>query len=188
MVPMAAGRATLSLLGVEPADAVGLNAFDLVSEIPEAIEHLKRGLAGETFAGLIELSSLGIWIESRYSPILDTDGKVIGMSGVATDVSDRMKGNLARQESDAKSRLVAVVNHEVRTPLNSILGFTELLLNEKVGPLTDKQRRYATNVDAAGRHLLALVNDSLDLSRIAAGKMDMEIYALELTPILDQAG
>jgi signal transduction histidine kinase len=106
---------------------------------------------------------------------------------MATDVSDRVKGNLAREESDAKSRLVAVVNHEVRTPLNSILGFTELLLNEGAGPLTDKQRRYATNVEAAGRHLLALVNDSLDLSRIAAGRMDMEIFDLELAPILDQA-
>jgi len=187
VVTLAAGRATRSLLGVAPAAAIGLNAFDLLKDVPEAIESIERGLAGESFSGLIELSSLGIWIESRYSPILDSEGKVIGMSGVATDVSDRVKGNLAREESDAKSRLVAVVNHEVRTPLNSILGFTELLLNERAGPLTDKQRRYASNVDAAGRHLLALVNDSLDLSRIAAGKMDMEIFDLDVTPILDQA-
>jgi signal transduction histidine kinase len=75
----------------------------------------------------------------------------------------------------------------VRTPLNSILGFTELLLSERAGMLNDKQKRYATNVEAAGRHLLALVNDSLDLSRIAAGKMDMEIFELELTPILNAA-
>jgi PAS domain S-box-containing protein len=187
VVTLAAGRATLRLLGVEPAVAIGLNAFDLVADNPEALDHLKRGLAGETFDGVIELPALGIWVESRYSPILDPEGRVIGMSGMATDVSDRVKGNQAREESDAKSRLVAVVNHEVRTPLNSILGFTELLLNERAGPLTDKQRRYASNVDAAGRHLLALVNDSLDLSRIAAGRMDMEIFELELAPILDQA-
>lgn len=187
VVTLAAGRATLSLLGVEPAVAVGLNAFDLVADIPEALEHLKRGLAGETFDGIIELTSLGISVESRYSPILDPAGKVIGMTGMATDVSDRVKGNQAREESDAKSRLVAVVNHEVRTPLNSILGFTELLLNEGAGPLNGKQKRYAGNVDAAGRHLLALINDSLDLSRIAAGKMDMEIVELELAPLIDQA-
>jgi PAS domain S-box-containing protein len=187
VVTLAAGRATRSLLGVEPEVAVGLNAFDLVADLPEALEHLKRGLAGETFNGIVELSGLGIWIETRYAPILDADGKVLGMTGMATDISDRVKGNQAREESDAKSRLVAVVNHEVRTPLNSILGFTELLLNEGAGPLTDKQRRYAVNVEAAGRHLLALVNDSLDLSRIAAGKMDMEIFDLELAPIIDMA-
>ncbi|HEY8813111.1 MAG TPA: PAS domain S-box protein [Candidatus Dormibacteraeota bacterium] len=187
VVTLAAGRATISLLGVEPGAALGLNAFDLLNDVPEALEHLKRGLAGESFAGTVELASLGIWIESRYSPILDADGRVLGMTGMAIDISDRVKGNQAREESDAKSRLVAVVNHEVRTPLNSILGFTELLLNEGAGPLTDKQKRYAINVEAAGRHLLALVNDSLDLSRIAAGKMDMEIFDLELAPIVDQA-
>jgi PAS domain S-box-containing protein len=186
-ITLAEGRATRSLLGVEPSAAIGLNIFDLMKENPEALEHLKRGFAGEAFAGVIELPTLGIWLESRYSPIFDADGKVVGVAGIATDISDRVKGIAAQEESDAKSRLVAVVNHEVRTPLNSILGFTELLLNERAGLLNDKQRRYATNVEAAGRHLLALVNDSLDLSRIAAGRMDMEIFDLELAPILDAA-
>jgi PAS domain S-box-containing protein len=187
VITLAEGRATKSLLGVEPGAAIGLNAFELMKDVPEAIEHLKRGLAGETFAGVIELSALGIWVESRYTPTLDPDGKVIGMTGVATDISDRVRGAQAREESDAKTRLVAVVNHELRTPLNSILGFTELLLNERVGTLNDKQHRYASNVESAGRHLLALINDSLDLSRIAAGKMDLEIFELELAPLLDQA-
>jgi PAS domain S-box-containing protein len=187
LITLAEGRSTRSLLGVEPSAAVGLNIFELMKDNPEALAHLKRGLGGESFAGVIELPTQGIWIESRYSPIIDAAGKVTGIVGIATDITDRVKGIAAQEESDAKSRLVAVVNHEVRTPLNSILGFTELLLNERAGELNDKQKRYATNVEAAGRHLLALVNDSLDLSRIAAGKMDMEIFELELTPILDAA-
>ena len=166
---------------------MGANIFDLLTEIPEAVDHFRRGLAGESFAGPVHLAALGIWLEARYDPIRDGAGNVIGMAGLATDISDRVKGAAAREESDAKSRLVAVVNHEVRTPLNSILGFTELLLAEGAGPLNEKQKRYAGNVEAAGRHLLALVNDSLDLSRIAAGKMDMEIVELELAPLLDQA-
>jgi PAS domain S-box-containing protein len=185
-ITLAEGRA-IALMGVQPGSVVGANVFDLVSDIPEAVEHLNRGLAGESFAGPIHLPALGIWLEARYDPIRDGAGKVIGLAGLATDISDRVKGAVAQEESDAKSRLVAVVNHEVRTPLNSILGFTELLLAEGAGPLNDKQRRYAVNVEAAGRHLLALVNDSLDLSRIAAGKMDMEIFELELAPILDMA-
>ena len=185
-VTLAEGRA-IAFLGPERGSAVGANIFDLVAEIPEAVDHFRRGLEGECFAGQIHLSTLGIWLEARYDPIRDRAGKVIGMAGLATDISDRVKGAVAREESDAKSRLVAVVNHEVRTPLNSILGFTELLLNEATGPLNEKQKRYASNVEAAGRHLLALINDSLDLSRIAAGKMDMEIVELELAPLLDQA-
>ena len=187
VITLAEGRATLGLLGVEPSAAIGLNIREVMKNSPEALDHIRRGMAGETFAGIIELPTLGIWVEARYAPTLAADGTVIGMTGIATDISDRVKGQLARDESDAKSRLVAVVNHEVRTPLNSILGFTELLLSDRVGPLNEKQRRYASNVEAAGRHLLALVNDSLDLSRIAAGKMDMEIFELELAPILDQA-
>ena len=148
---------------------------------------MRRGLAGESFAGPIRIEALDLWLEARYNPNCDAQGKVVGMAGLATDVSDRVKGAAAREESDAKSRLVAVVNHEVRTPLNSILGFTELLMNERAGPLNEKQMRYAGNVDAAGRHLLALINDSLDLSRMAAGKMDLEIVDLELAPILDLA-
>ncbi len=185
-VTLAEGRA-ISFLGLERGSAVGANVFDLVGEIPEAVDHFRRGLAGESFAGPIHVPALGVWLEAHYDPIRDTAGNVIGMAGLATDISDRVKGAAAREESDAKSRLVAVVNHEIRTPLNSILGFTELLLNERAGLLNEKQKRYATNVEAAGRHLLALVNDSLDLSRIAAGKMDMEIFELELAPILDQA-
>jgi protein-histidine pros-kinase len=185
-VTVAEGRA-IALMGVEPSSVIGTNVFDIVAGIPEAVEHLKRGLAGESFAGPIELPAHGLWLEARYDPIRDATGAVIGMAGLATDISDQVKGAVAREESEAKSRLVAVVNHEVRTPLNSILGFTELLLNEGAGPLNEKQRRYAANVEAAGRHLLALVNDSLDLSRIAAGKMEMEIVELELAPILEQA-
>ena len=186
-IARAEGRASVGLLGVESGAAVGLNIYEVMKDSPESLEHLRRGFAGESFSGIIELASLGVWVEARYTPTLDADGRVIGMTGIAADISDRIKGDQAREESDAKSRLVAVVNHEVRTPLNSILGFTELLLSDRVGSLNDKQRRYAGNVEAAGRHLLALVNDSLDLSRIAAGKMDMEIVELELAPILDQA-
>ena len=184
---LAEGSATAGLLGVDSATAVGLSAFDLMKDVPEALDHLKRGLAGETFAGTIDLPALGAYLEARYRPTLDPQGKVIGMTGMAIDVSDRVKGAEAREESDAKSRLVAVVNHELRTPLTSILGFTELLLSGAGGTLSDKQTRYATNVDSAGRHLLALINDSLDLSRIAAGKIDLEICELNLVPLLEEA-
>ena len=185
-VTLAEGRA-IGLLGVGGGLAVGTNVFEVLAGIPEAVEHVRRGLAGESFTGAIRLEGPDLWLETSYDPIRDGAGQVIGMVALATDISDRVRGEAARQESDAKSRLVAIVNHEVRTPLNSILGFAELLKLERVGPLNEKQLRYVNNVEAAGRHLLALVNDSLDLSKMAAGKMDLEIATLAVAAIVEEA-
>lgn len=177
----------LGLVGATAANLVGTNVLDVVRNAPVALEHVKRSLAGEGFSGPIDLPTLNLWLEANYRPIRDETGTVEGVSGMAVDISDRIRGESARRESEAKSRLVAIVNHEIRTPLNSILGFAELLRLERVGSLNEKQLRYVGNVESAGRHLLALINDSLDLSKIGAGKMDMEISDLELAPILDQA-
>jgi PAS domain S-box-containing protein len=185
-VKLAEGRA-LALLGVGAALAIGSNVFEVLADIPEAIEHVRRGLAGESFVGTIRLDAIDLCLEASYDPIRNDASEVIGMVALATDVSDRIRGEAARKDSEAKSRLVAIVNHEVRTPLNSILGFAGLLTEERVGPLNTKQRRYVENVESAGRHLLALVNDSLDLSKMAAGKMNLEITRLSVALIVEEA-
>ncbi len=183
-ITLAEGRPST---GLTIGAAVGGNAFDLLRDIPEAMEHVRRGLAGESFIGQIDLPAHDLWLKVRYAPIRDASDRVIGISGMAADISDRVRGQAARQESDAKSQLVAVVNHEIRTPLNSILGFAELLQQPRTGPLNEKQTRYLSNVDSAGRHLLALVNDLLDLSKIGAGEMGLELVDLNLAEIIEQA-
>ncbi|MDB4969447.1 MAG: hybrid sensor histidine kinase/response regulator [Myxococcales bacterium] len=75
--------------------------------------------------------------------------------------------------SRAKSDFLAMMSHELRTPLNSIIGFSEVLLDGKFGSLTDKQSRYLGNVLQSGRHLLGLINDLLDLSKIEAGRLEV---------------
>ena len=72
-----------------------------------------------------------------------------------------------------KSEFLATMSHELRTPLNSVIGFTELLVRQKPGPLTDKQERFLKHIDEAARHLLQLINDILDLSRIEAGRIEL---------------
>jgi PAS domain S-box-containing protein len=185
IVTLSEGRG-LEAFGLKPGEAVGTNVFETAKD-PVTLDHLRRTLAGESFAGPLYVAAFDVWLEVYYEPTRNAAGEVVGMLGMMIDVSDRVRGDAARQESDAKSRLVAIANHEVRTPLNSILGFTELLKAERVGPLNEKQMRYVTNVEMAGRHLLALVNDSLDLSKMAAGKMDLEIFDVDLAEIIDQA-
>jgi PAS domain S-box-containing protein len=79
----------------------------------------------------------------------------------------------AEQQSQFKSKFLASMSHELRTPLNAIIGFSELLEQELFGPLNEKQQEYIQHVSASGRHLLSLVNDILDLSKVEAGRMEL---------------
>ena len=77
--------------------------------------------------------------------------------------------------SRVKSQFLANMSHELRTPLNAIIGFSEMLQREAFGPLQPKQRRYVDNILNSGRHLLTLINDVLDLSKVEAGKMELKL-------------
>ena len=90
------------------------------------------------------------------------------------------------QASLAKSQFLANVSHDVRTPLNAILGYTSLLLRGVSGPLSASQRESLTRVDANGRHLLTLINEILDISRIEAGKMPVRFSSIKLKELLDE--
>jgi signal transduction histidine kinase len=79
------------------------------------------------------------------------------------------------------------MSHELRTPLNAVIGFSEVLLEEMFGGLNDKQTEYLQDILSSGRHLLSLINDILDLSKIEAGRMELELAAFELPPALENA-
>jgi signal transduction histidine kinase len=83
------------------------------------------------------------------------------------------------QANRLKSEFVATISHELRTPLNTIIGFAKFMLNEGAGPLTDMQRTDLSAIYSSGQHLLGLVNDILDLSKIEAGKVTLEKELLD---------
>jgi len=87
--------------------------------------------------------------------------------------------------SRTKSDFLANMSHELRTPLNSVIGFSEVLLDQMFGPINDKQQEYVTNILSSGRHLLSLINDILDLSKVESGKMELELSAFSLRDTLD---
>ena len=124
-------------------------------------------------------------VEISLSP-LETDEGVF-ISSAIRDVSERRQVERALQHaSRLKSEFLANMSHELRTPLNGIIGFSEFLVDEKPGPLNPKQKEYLNDVLGSGRHLLRLINDILDLSKVEAGRMELSIESFPLTQAIDE--
>jgi signal transduction histidine kinase len=102
------------------------------------------------------------------------------------DATEWRREEEIRRRVEAKSLLIATMNHEARTPLNAILGFTELLGSGRQGELNEGQRRYLANIDSAGRQLLSLVSDVLDLTRIEQGTMTLSPALLNAASVIDE--
>ena len=94
--------------------------------------------------------------------------------------------NELKRTARVKSEFLANMSHELRTPLNSINGFSEVLFDETFGPLNEKQRKYVSNVLSSGKHLLALINQILDMAKVEAGKMKLVLSVLPIKNILDE--
>ena len=111
------------------------------------------------------------------------------------EVSQRKKieANLVQEKQKAetanriKSEFLANMSHELRTPLNHIIGFTDLVASKKCGPLNSTQNEYLEDVLGSSKHLLSLINDILDLSKVEAGQMTLELNKIELEPFLQQS-
>jgi signal transduction histidine kinase len=84
-----------------------------------------------------------------------------------------------------KDNFLSSMSHELRTPLNAVLGFSEVLLDEMLGPLNDKQKQYCGEIYNSGSYLLLIINDLLDLSKIEAGKLELELQHSEVRPLLE---
>jgi PAS domain S-box-containing protein len=90
------------------------------------------------------------------------------------------------QASALKSQFLANMSHEFRTPLNAILGYTHMLLNNVTGQVTDPQRKSLTRIDSNARHLLALINDILDITRIEAGRMPLNATTFGIGELFEE--
>lgn len=119
-----------------------------------------------------------VWVIGQAVPERDADNNVVGYIGTITDITERkkiedLKAAVIRAETadKMKSAFLATMSHELRTPLNSIIGFTGILLQKLVGPLSEEQEKQLKMVQGSAQHLLALINDVLDISKIEAGQL-----------------
>ena len=105
-----------------------------------------------------------------------------------TEAELREAKDAAEQASRQKSEFLAKISHELRTPLNAILGFSEVMRMERFGEIrNDKYRGYVNDIHASGAHLLSLINDLLDLSKVEAGKLELNFTSVSLGEVIDQA-
>jgi signal transduction histidine kinase/ActR/RegA family two-component response regulator len=119
----------------------------------------------------------------------DLERKVLERTEQLEIVNQKLQHSNAdlKRADSLKSEFLANMSHELRTPLNAIIGFSELLLEKSFGSLNEDQRDHVADILSSGRHLLELINDILDLSKIEAGKMTLSVERFELGPVFEEA-
>ena len=121
------------------------------------------------------------WANVVVTALRDGTGRLRGFAKITRDVTERKRTEelmlRAKEEAERaskfKDQFLSTMSHELRTPLNAVLGFSDLLADERYGPLNDRQRRYVGHIHTGGKHLLKLISDILDLSKIEAGRMEL---------------
>ena len=121
------------------------------------------------------------WISAKGRVFRNAKGDPVRMMGTVADVTERKRAEeaivQAKEEAERaskfKDQFLSTMSHELRTPLNAILGFSELLTDKRYGEMNERQSRYVNHIHTSGKHLLKLISDILDLSKIEAGRMEI---------------
>ena len=146
-------------------------SWSLIGPVRHMDERLQQIASGD-FAGRVEI------------PNRDELGALAANLNRMSEELGRLYQQL-EAASRHKSEFLANMSHELRTPLNAIIGFSEVLLERMFGELNPKQEEYLQDIMTSGRHLLSLINDILDLSKVEAGRMELEPSAFDLPAALE---
>ena len=161
---------------------------------------VKRVLDGDTSSELVEnnvlLTKYGTKVpaEVRASPIRDDRNDVIGSVVVFNEISQckECEKSLMRAKAESesvrrtKNELLANMSHDLRIPLNSIIGFSDILLTESFGPLTKKQSKYVENISTSGKYMLSIINGILEVSKIEKGKISIKYDTFQVHEVFEE--
>jgi PAS domain S-box-containing protein len=133
-----------------------------------------------------------VWILARGLAVRDKAGRALRIAGSCTDITSARKNAEALRSatiqaeaaSRAKSEFLARMSHELRTPLNAIIGFSDMMDKAVLGPISARYRGYAGDIGRSGRHLLAIVSDILDISKIEAGRVELRPTPLDVSALI----
>ena len=188
----------LTLMGYQADEVVGHHhrIFCTPEQVGSAeyTDFWKRLRRGEVDNGeYLRIAKGGreVWIQATYNPIFDADGQPYKVMKFATDLSSRRKMeqdlrvaiDRAEDAVEARGNFLANMSHEIRTPMNAIIGFSETVLDSDLAP---EQRRHIQIVADAGRSLLRLLNEILDMAKLEKGVVELEMRDFSLADLCDQ--
>ncbi|MGZ5935781.1 MAG: PAS domain-containing sensor histidine kinase [Rhizomicrobium sp.] len=137
-----------------------------------------------------------IWISENARAVRDWAGQIVCYEGTVEDVTERHVSQLklraalaeAEEASRAKSAFLAAMSHELKTPLNAVLGFSEIIKDEMLGPITpNRYRNYAEDIHAGGTRLLTIVSDVLDVARLSGGAVALDTRPYSPNSLVEEA-
>ncbi len=144
---------------------------------------------GRAIGGISVLRREAGAFDDKEVALLNTfaDQAVIAIENVRLFNEIQDKNRQLEVANQHKSEFLANMSHELRTPLNAVIGFSEVLQQRMFGELTDKQGEYIDDIHASGKHLLSLINDILDLSKVEAGRMELDVTTFSVPMAIDNA-
>ena len=184
-----ANKAALEYMHLDLEKAMGMRFKDTPDISGPPVEHLQLEeifVSGNKESGEFTAKDGNSWFIQAI-PVTDDNGKIIGVLETCRDITGRKAAEKFYQEKQiaeianrTKSEFLANMSHELRTPLNSIIGFSDLLCEQVFGELNEKQLKCASNISRSGKHLLNLINEILDISKVEAGKLELDYNEFEL--------
>jgi PAS domain S-box-containing protein len=192
-------RAHMKRCGIaDPRDAIGRSDFDFFAKdsaqrtYQDEQEVIRTGQALNKEEKTATASGHETWALITKMPMRNERGEIIGTFGISRDITDRKRAEeamriakeAAEEASRTKSQFLANMSHELRTPLNSVIGFAGILLKNKNGNLLPNELNFLDRIQANGKHLLSLINQILDLSKIEARKVELQLAPVALDALV----
>ncbi len=177
-----------NFLGAQNQQVIGKSIFEVYKDNFSFIEIIKSALAGNKVKNTVQIDEFIFDIDC--TPIVKSDKGVVGVHGIVKNATQRIRiieqlieAKLeAEKTAKVKDIFLANVSHEIRTPISAIMGFTDLLLDQK---LIGDQYEYVNSIKLASENLLVIINDILDFSKIEAGKLTIKNASFDLMELMD---